>query len=232
MLKLENCVIDNGGFRVSADLEVREGRIVAVIGPSGGGKTTLIEGIAGFLPLVGGRLTWKGRDFAGLTPGARPVAMLFQEGNLFPHLTAARNVGLGLRPVLRLAPEERRQVDEALARVGLEGMGGRKPAALSGGQRARVALARLSVQRREIVLLDEPFAALGPALRDEMLGMVADLAHETGATVLMASHAPEDARRIADEVIFVADGRACPPAATAAIFDNPPAALRAYLGPD
>ena len=101
---------------------------------------------------------------------------------------------------------------------------------MSGGQRARVALARVLVQRRALLLLDEPFAALGPALKAEMLDMVVDLAGETGATVLMVSHAPEDARRIADEVVLVAGGRAHPPVKTQALFDDPPEALRDYLG--
>jgi len=230
MLKLEGCVIRNGAFRLEADMEVARGRRVAVIGPSGGGKTTLLEAIAGFVDLEAGRLSWDGADMGGLAPGARPVAMLFQEGNLFPHLTAAQNVGLGLRASLRLRMDERGAVRAALARVGLEGFEARKPGDMSGGQRARVALARVLVQRRALLLLDEPFAALGPALKAEMLDMVMDLAGETGATVLMVSHAPEDARRIADEVVLVAGGRAHPPVETQALFDDPPEALRDYLG--
>ncbi|MCZ7674779.1 MAG: ATP-binding cassette domain-containing protein [Roseovarius sp.] len=232
MLKLENCVIDNGGFFLAADLAVERGRIVAVIGPSGGGKTTLLEAIAGFLPVIEGAVLWRGRDITALAPGARPVAMLFQDGNLFPHLSAAQNVGLGLRPDLRLSRDQWQTVEDALARVGLSGLGQRKPAALSGGQRARVALSRLMVQHRDIMLLDEPFAALGPALKAEMLVLVAELARESGATVLMVSHEPEDARRIADEVIFVDGGQAHPPLGTKALFASPPDALRAYLGGD
>jgi len=209
---------------------VRKGRIVAVLGPSGEGKTTLLEGIAGFLPIIRGALTWAGETITATEPGKRPVAMLFQEGNLFAHLTAAQNVGLGLRPALRLTRDEQAEVAAALARVGLEGLGARKPAALSGGQRARVALARLLVQRREIFLLDEPFGALGPALKAEMLRLVADLARESGATVLMVSHDPQDAAQVADEVIVVAEGIAHTPVATAEIFKDPPEALRAYLG--
>lgn len=230
MLRLEGCEIDNGGFRLGADLSVTRGRIVGVIGPSGGGKTTLLEGIAGFLPLTKGEIYWQNNDLSEKLPGDRPVAMLFQDGNLFPHLTAAQNVGLGISPALRLSAEDARRVDAALARVGLEGLGGRKPAALSGGQRARVALARLMVQQREIFLLDEPFAALGPALKAEMLALVAELARETGATVLMVSHDPDDARQMADEVILVADGKAQAPVATDRLFADPPEALRDYLG--
>ncbi|MEQ9257480.1 MAG: ATP-binding cassette domain-containing protein [Roseovarius sp.] len=230
MLRLENCLIENGDFRLAADLSVEAGRFVAVLGPSGEGKTTLLEAIAGFLPVTQGSISWNGTPLGDTHPGDRPVAMLFQEENLFPHLTAAQNVGLGLKPNLRLTASELAQVAEALERVGLSGLEARKPGALSGGQRARVALARLMVQRRALFLLDEPFAALGPALKAEMLGLVADLARESGATVLMVSHDPGDARLVADEVIFVDGGQAHPPAATAGLFENPPPALRAYLG--
>ncbi|QYX57484.1 ATP-binding cassette domain-containing protein [Roseovarius sp. SCSIO 43702] len=228
MLRLEGCVIRAGEFELRADLAVQKGRRVAVIGPSGGGKTTLLEAVAGFIRPVEGRITWEGRDLGPLAPGARPVAMLFQEGNLFPHLTAAQNVGLGLAPRLAMAGDAR--VTQALGRVGLAGLERRQPSEMSGGQRARVALARVLVQRRDLLLLDEPFAALGPALRAEMLDMVADLAAETGATVLMVSHHPDDARRIADEVIVVAEGRAAPPVETRALFADPPPVLRRYLG--
>ena len=230
MLKVEGAVIRNGAFTVTADFEVDPGAKVAVIGPSGAGKTTLIEAIAGFRPLERGRLFWDGRDITGAAPGARPVAMLFQDGNLFPHLSVAQNAGLGLRSDLRLSAEQKERVTAALARVGLAGMEDRKPGALSGGQQSRAALARVLLQDRPLLLLDEPFAALGPALKTEMLDLVADLAAETGATLLMISHDPDDARRITDQAILVAEGVAHPPQPTADLLDSPPPALRAYLG--
>lgn len=230
MLKLEATVIANGSFMLRADFSVKPGQKVAVIGPSGAGKSTLIEAIAGFLPLVSGQLLWQGRDISTTQPGARPVAMLFQDGNLFPHLSIGQNVGLGIRPDLKLDPHQRKIVSNAIARVGLNGMQSRKPAALSGGQQSRAALARVLVQDRPLLLLDEPFAALGPALKIEMLDLVDDLVREAGATLLMVSHAPEDARRIADTVILVQDGVAHPPQDTNTLLDNPPPALRAYLG--
>jgi len=156
--------------------------------------------------------------------------MLFQDNNLFPHLTVAQNVGLGIRPDLRLTADHRASVDTALSRVGLPGMGARLPAQLSGGQQGRAALARVLVQRKPLIALDEPFAALGPALKSEMLDLVADLLDETGATLLMVSHAPGDARRLCPRTILVDEGRAAPPADTTALLDNPPPGLRAYLG--
>ncbi|TDK50019.1 ATP-binding cassette domain-containing protein [Antarcticimicrobium luteum] len=230
MLRLEDAVIRNGEFTVRADWAVDGGARVAVIGPSGAGKTTLIEAIAGFRPLERGRILWDGRDITGDAPGKRPVAMLFQDGNLFPHLTVAENAGLGLRPDLRLNAEQKARVRAALTRVGLAGLEDRKPGALSGGQQSRAALARVLLQDRPLLLLDEPFAALGPALKVEMLDLVAALAEETGATLLMISHDPDDARRIADQAILVAVGTAHPPQPTAALLDNPPPALRDYLG--
>jgi thiamine transport system ATP-binding protein len=230
MLKLEGVEIRQGDFILSADFDVNRGRKVAVIGPSGAGKSTLLGALGGFVPLSAGRILCAGSDITDAAPGARPVAMLFQDNNLFPHLTVRRNVALGLRPNLRLASEDRQRVEAAIARVGLAGMDERKPGALAGGQQSRAALARILVQNKPLLLLDEPFAALGPALRLEMLDLVAELASETGATLLMVTHAPEDVARIADEVVFVEDGKAHPPALAAELMNNPPPALRAYLG--
>jgi len=230
MLRLERVQVDIDRFTLNADLEVAKGHKVAVIGPSGAGKTTLIEMIAGFVPLTSGRVLWNGQDITGADPGARPVAMLFQDGNLFPHLSVAQNVGLGLRPDLRLEGSQQAEVARAIARVGLSGLGERRPADLSGGQQSRAALARVLVQARPLLLLDEPFAALGPALKVEMLDLVAALVDETGATLLMVSHDPGDARRIADQILQVFDGQAHPPKETGVLLDNPPAALRDYLG--
>jgi thiamine transport system ATP-binding protein len=229
-LALEAVVIDNDGFEVLADWSVAAGRRVAIIGPSGAGKSTLVNAVAGFLPVVQGRIRCAGADITDRPPGQRPVAMLFQDGNLFPHLSAEANVGLGLRPDLRLGQAERAKVAAALDRVGLDGLGHRRPGDLSGGQQSRVALARILVQARPVILLDEPFAALGPALRAEMLDLVSDLAAETGALMMMVTHDPGDARRIADEVVFVDTGVARAPVSTQALLDDPPDALRAYLG--
>lgn len=230
MLKFETCLIENGDFSLRADLTIARGSRIAVIGPSGAGKSTLIEALAGFRPLAKGAIRWNERDLTGIAPGKRPVAMLFQDGNLFPHLTVAQNVALGIKANLRLEKVQWAKVQTALARVGLASMADRKPAALSGGQQSRVALARVLVQGRDLLLLDEPFAALGPALKTEMLDLVAELVRESGATLLMVSHDPSDARRIADQVVLVADGRANPPQATTELLDNPPPALKAYLG--
>lgn len=230
MLTLDGVLIQQGDFTLRADLRIAAGARLAIIGPSGGGKSTLLGAIAGFVPLAGGRICWQGQDISTLGPSARPVSVLFQDNNLFPHLSAFDNVALGLGPSLRLKPAQREQVSAALARVGLAGLEARKPARLSGGQQSRVALARVLLQGRALLLLDEPFSALGPALKAEMLALVAEICTETRATLLMVTHDVNDARAIAPQTVLVAEGRAEGPFATAELLSDPPPALRAYLG--
>ncbi|MFO1209120.1 MAG: ATP-binding cassette domain-containing protein [Amaricoccus sp.] len=230
MLTLDALAIVQGDWRLDADLALAPGTTTAVIGPSGSGKSTLLAAIAGFVDPAAGRILWDGRDITRLAPAERPLTLLFQEHNLFAHLTAAQNVGLGLRPDLRLDRPGWARVESALAAVGLAGFGPRRPAQLSGGERQRVALARALLRHRPLLLLDEPFAALGPALRAEMLDLVARIRAEQSATLVLVTHAPEDARRIAGQVVLVDGTRAHPPAPTEALFAAPPPALRDYLG--
>lgn len=230
MLRLEAVKVVQGAFSLDANLSVAAGQRVAVIGPSGSGKSTLLNVVAGFVDLTQGRIFWDGVQIDGVAPHARPIGFVFQDNNLFPHLTVAQNVGLGIAPKLRLSDAQTVDVENALARVGLGGMGARKPSELSGGQQSRVALARLVLSRAPLVLLDEPFAALGPALKVEMMDLLVEVLVETGAAMLMVTHDPQDARHIADQVILVIEGVADAPVATGALFANPPAALAAYLG--
>src|SRR5690606_18181297 len=146
------------------DLEVSRGEVLCVIGPSGAGKSTLLYLVAGFLAPVSGRIVIDGADVTALPPESRPVTTVFQEHNLFPHLTVFDNVALGVSPALNLDATARRRVGEALERVHLAGLDHRRPGELSGGQRQRVTLARALVRQRPVLLLDEPFTALGPAL--------------------------------------------------------------------
>ncbi len=230
MLQLDGVTIVQGDFYLAADFTIPQEARVAVIGPSGAGKSTLLSVIAGFTPPTTGRILWRGHDLAALAPGARPLSILFQDQNLFPHLTVGQNVGLGLRADLRLSTDERKSVAGALDRVGLGGLADRHPATLSGGQQGRVALARVLLRARPLMLLDEPFAALGPALKAEMLDLVAEISQATCATLLMVSHDPGDALRIADQTVLVADGIAHAPQPTRALLQSPPPALAAYLG--
>lgn len=230
MLEFRDTRVIRGDFTLAADLTVPAGAHVAVIGNSGSGKSTLLSLAGGFLTPDRGRILWNGTDITDLPPGQRPVSFLFQDQNLFPHLSVAQNIGLGLRPDLRLNEAQRTRVTQVIAEVGLEGKADRRPADLSGGQQSRVALARVLLRARPVLLLDEPFAALGPALKAEMLDLLTRIAGETGATVLMVTHDPQDARGFAPETILIEDGTAHPPVPTAPLLDDPPPGLRAYLG--
>ncbi|MFZ1468094.1 MAG: ATP-binding cassette domain-containing protein [Paracoccaceae bacterium] len=230
MLTLDNVVLTQDDFVLRADWQVAAGARVALIGPSGAGKSSLLAAIAGYFAPTRGRILWQGRDLTFLAPGDRPLTMLFQDQNLFPHLTLAENTGMGLRPDLRLSTGQLAQVEDVLTRVGLADLGARRPAQMSGGQIARAALARALLRARPMLLLDEPFAALGPALKAEMLDLLDEVASAAGATVLLVTHDPQDARRFADQTVLVADGLAYPPVPTAELFADPPASLRAYLG--
>ncbi|MCB1388943.1 MAG: ATP-binding cassette domain-containing protein [Rhodobacteraceae bacterium] len=230
MLRLDGAVIAQGGFRLAASLSVPDGARVAAMGPSGAGKSTLIGGIAGFVPLAEGAIWWDEQRIDTLPPAARPLSVLFQDHNLFPHLTVHDNVALGLDANLRLSSDQRTAVKRALHETGLDGLEARRPAQLSGGQISRAGLARVLLRARPLILLDEPFAALGPALKRQMLDLVGRIADETGATVLMITHDPADALRLCDLTLVVADGRAEAPRPTAALLAEPPPVLAAYLG--
>jgi len=230
MIEITDAVIARGGFRLAVTLSVPRGAICAVIGPSGGGKSTLLEGVAGFLPLESGTIRIDGDAMADRPPGERPVTLLFQDNNLFPHLNVEANVGLGIKPSLSLDAADRRAVAGALAEVGLADLAARRPAELSGGQRQRAALARALLRERPVLLLDEPLAALGPALRGEMLALIARITRERGLATLMITHAPEDARAVADLTALCMDARIEGAHPTAAVFDAPGPALAAYLG--
>ncbi len=227
MLTLDQIRVQQGDFTIEADDQLNVG-FVSVIGPSGSGKSTLLSAIAGFTPLANGRLIWGDEEFGAATPDRRPASMLFQDNNLFPHLTIAQNVGLALERRLGLSVGARKKVEVALDHVGLSGMADRKPGSLSGGQQSRAALARVLLADRPIVLLDEPFAALGPGLRHEMLDLVTEALG--GRLVIMVTHEPSDAKRIKGQTIFVDDGCAHPAVETLQLFEEPSASLKSYLG--
>lgn len=230
MLHLDNLCLTQDGFSISANWHLPAKKRLTLLGASGAGKSTVLLGLAGFIRPSAGRILWQGRDISAVSPGQRPVSILFQDQNLFPHLTLAQNLGLAINPRMRLTAGDLARVESVLDRLGLAGFGARKPATLSGGQLGRAALGRVLLQARPLLLLDEPFAALGPALKADLLGLVAELATENGTTVVLVTHDPTDARRFADSVALVHDGVADAPVTTDEIFANPPPALRAYLG--
>jgi len=188
-------------------LSVRRGELIAVLGPSGAGKSTLLNLVAGFLQPASGSITIEEKDHTRTPPSQRPVSMLFQENNLFTHLTVRQNIGLGMHPGLRLNADQQQKLNSIAAQMGISDLLERLPGELSGGQRQRAALARCLVREQPILLLDEPFSALDPALRQEMLLLVKEVCEHQQLTMLMVSHSVEDAARIAPRAVVVADGR-------------------------
>lgn len=206
-LSFKNLHFRHGTWQLSIDAEIERNSCTAIIGPSGGGKSTLLSLIAGFEQPERGAIFIDGEDITALAPALRPVTILFQENNLFAHLSLTRNIGLGRHPGLQLSAEDKARIEEAVAAVGLEGLENRLPESVSGGERQRAALARCLCQDRAVLLLDEPFNSLDPALRHEMRLLVDRLRHERSLTVLLVSHNPEEAAEIADTALFVHSGQ-------------------------
>jgi thiamine transport system ATP-binding protein len=203
----------------------------AIIGPSGAGKTTLLNLIAGFEQPLSGHVLIAGQDVTALPPARRAVSMIFQDNNVFAHLDLWKNVAIGVTPSLKLDTEQRQRVDVALGDVGLGELKQRLPGEVSGGERQRVAIARSLVRKAPVLLLDEPFAALGPALRRDMLDLVIAMQRKRGLTVLMVSHQPEDAQYAASHTAYLEEGRIVALLPTAELFaatDVP--GLTQYLG--
>ena len=189
------------------DLIVQPGEFVTLLGPSGCGKTTCLRMVAGFVAPSRGRIIMGGRDITALPPYRRNTGMVFQSYALFPHKTVAENIAFGLR-VRRLARAEREQrIAEALRLVHLEQFSSRYPAQLSGGQRQRVALARAIVIRPDVLLLDEPLAALDLKLREELQVEIKRVQSALKITTLFVTHDQGEALNMSDRVAVMHDGR-------------------------
>ncbi|MER9403549.1 thiamine ABC transporter ATP-binding protein [Mesorhizobium caraganae] len=231
VVRLDKVSFSYGEAPFLFDVEFAASKITAIMGASGSGKSTLLNLVAGFETPQSGRVLIGGADVGASAPSARPVSMVFQENNLFAHLSVEKNVGLGRSPSLSLTQTDRAAIAEALSRVGLAGKEKRLPRELSGGERQRVALARVLVRDRPVLLLDEPFASLGPALRDDMLDLVAGVHAERAMTVLFVTHQPEDARRIGEQMVFLDNGRVASTGSAADFFHGTgPEAFRRYIG--
>jgi thiamine transport system ATP-binding protein len=226
-LEITDVALTLGETNFAFDLVCPASSTTALIGPSGSGKTTLLNLIAGFLTPQGGEIRAMGTTLNAMPPDRRPVSMVFQDHNLFPHLTAGQNVALGLSATAR--PDANHpQVLEALSNVGLAGKAERYPGKLSGGERQRVAIARCLLRDRQILLLDEPFAALGPALRQNMLALIGRLRDERDLTIILVTHSPTDAAALADRVAYLDAGRVIVSGPTQDILSD--TRLEGYLG--
>ncbi len=204
---------------VDADLSLPDGSVLAVLGPSGCGKSSLLRAIAGLEPVGAGSVSWDGVDLRGTPTHKRGFALMFQDGQLFNHLTVARNVGYA--PRLRRAPDVARRVQDLLELVGLEGYADRLPSTLSGGERQRVALARSLAAEPRLLLLDEPLSALDAGLRERLAADLGAILRRAGTTALMVTHDHDEAYAVADRLVVMRAGRVVQEGEIADVWAHP-----------
>ena len=207
MIRLDNVFLADDALPMTFDLQVAAGERIAIVGPSGAGKSTLLNLIAGFVLPTQGNIWLNGENHTRSAPYERPVSMLFQENNLFPHLTVQQNLALGLKTSLKLTALEQDQIEQVADAVGLTSFLSRLPNSLSGGQKQRVALARCLLRDKPILLLDEPFSALDPELRMEMLNLIDELCHSKNLTLLLVTHQPSELTGKVDRMLRIENGR-------------------------
>ena len=228
MLKL-NFSLKESYLTISTNISLEPEKIYAVVGPSGAGKSTFLNLISGFASISSGSIIWNGQEISNLPPAKRSVSILFQDNNLFPHLSVWRNLALAVTHWPKISRDNEEKLKAVMSEVGILGLENRKPSELSGGQQSRVALARVLLQKNKILLLDEPFSALGPSLKDQMLELIKKIAKNKKLLVLMVTHEPADAKKVASQTLVVKDKKVHPPLITEKALDPINGPLADYL---
>jgi thiamine transport system ATP-binding protein len=233
MLELAGLTVTYDGFTAvdSIDLDVADGEIVCVLGPSGSGKSSLLRAVAGLEPDATGRVAWDGADLSGAPPHRRGFGLMFQDHALFPHRDVQGNVAFGLRMQGRPRDEVGSRTEDALALVGLAGFGPRRVRELSGGEQQRVALARALASEPRLLMLDEPLGALDRALRERLVTELRALFVRLGLTTLFVTHDHDEAFALADRLVVMHEGRIEQVGTPAAVWRRPANAFVArFLG--
>jgi len=228
MLKL-NFSLKESYLTISTNISLEPEKIYAVVGPSGAGKSTFLNLISGFASISSGSIIWNEQEISHLPPAKRSVSILFQDNNLFPHLSVWRNLALAVTHWPKISRDNEEKLKAVMSEVGILGLENRKPSQLSGGQQSRVALARVLLQKNKILLLDEPFSALGPSLKDQMLELIKKIAKNKKLLVLMVTHEPADAKKVASQTLVVKDKKVHPPLSTEKALDPVNGPLADYL---
>ena len=207
-LSCENLELELEKKRILKDisLEVRSGEILALLGESGCGKSSLLKAMLGLYPLSKGKIFFQGKEIQNLPSHKRGISVVFQDLRLFPHLNVGENVGFSLELQKVPKAERKKKVEELLKLVQLEGYSDRRIDSLSGGQMQRVAIARALAMNENILFLDEPFSALDPNLRREMGDFLLELQKQENLTVVLVTHDQEEALRLAHRIALMKDG--------------------------
>ena len=202
-------------------VQVAAGEFIALLGSSGCGKTTLLRAISGFVPVQSGRVLASGRDITHVSPDKRNMAMVFQSYALWPHMTAAQNIGYGLKLRGMRREQIRVRVDEILAMLKLDGLGGRRVTKLSGGQRQRVALGRALAVNPQFLLLDEPLSNLDAQVRIQVRHEIKALQESLGITTIHVTHDREEAMVMADRLIIIDAGEISQVGSPEEVYNRP-----------
>lgn len=223
LLRIEGVARMFGTFRAvdGVSLDIKTGEFFALLGPSGCGKTTLLRMLAGFEAPDEGRILLGGKDIAQALPHERPINMMFQNYALFPHLSVRDNIAFGLKRAGMPRADIATRVAEMVALVKLEGLEKRKPDQLSGGQRQRVALARALARRPQLLLLDEPLAALDKKLRESTQGELMELQRRLGTTFIIVTHDQEEAMTMASRIGVMNAGKLAQVAGPRELYEAP-----------
>lgn len=208
MLNVNNVTIERNDWQCHFNFSINSGELLLISGASGAGKSTLLDMIAGFSEPSSGQLLWNNQAFHQQVPAKRPVSMLFQQNNVFEHLSVQQNLALGISGARRISSAQQAQVAQMAKRLQIESLLSRGCTQLSGGQLQRVALGRALLMQRPLLLLDEPFSALDKDTRQMMQQLVQDVHHEFGLTTLVVSHQPEEMQAIATRQLKVEEGGA------------------------
>lgn len=222
MIRIDQLSVRLPGFSLKAvDLCVDQGEFFCLLGPTGAGKTLILESVAGVVTIAGGRTLVAGCEVTGLPPERRGVGIVYQDCALFPHLSVAKNINFGLRYHHRSTPAGRARCRDLIDRLGLASLLDRSVTTLSGGEKQRVALARALVTEPTVLLLDEPLSSLDPCFREEIRDLFRSLHRETGLTVLMVTHDFTDAHSLAQRVAILNDGHVEQVGTVEEIFNKP-----------
>ena len=227
MIRFEDVIIKIVDFQLAVNITLPKG-FTSVIGQSGAGKSTLLSSLSGHRALTSGKIFVDENRIDLLPSNKRPCSIIFQEFNLFPHLSIVQNLNLVCGNKFFVSESSREKIKKVLEKVGIVELIDRLPSEMSGGQQSRAALARVLLQRNPILLLDEPFSALGPNQKSELIDLVDSLSKEQDISVLLITHDPKDVRQIAGHCIVVKDQTVLGPFETSEALDED-GPLKGYL---